>query len=107
MNRVLVVPWSIAPTKSGIGSPRFHGGVKVALRQTARLGGLRRQEPADEHLVQTGADQATDDRGDDRNPEVQGPVLVAHRPTVAGEELGNARPEVAGGVDRVARVGAP
>src|ERR1700759_4006855 len=85
MNRELVVPWSTAPTKSGMvlllqsfspvpapqdrGWPRgFRSGID---------GGVvgRRQEPPDTVLVQPAADQAADDRADDRYVEVQIPVL--------------------------------
>src|SRR5262245_14597630 len=68
MERVLVVPWSTAPTKSAM----------RCLHTLARGGDLPgllrclgRQEPPDECLVQTGADDAADDRCDDRYPEIQ------------------------------------
>src|ERR1043165_8719034 len=102
MNRVLVVPWSMAPTKSGIGFPRFDGGVQVSFGQAAGFGGLRRQEPPDEHLVEAGAHETTDDGRDDRDPEIQVPVLISHCSTVASDERGEPRAEVTGRVDRIA-----
>src|SRR3954452_22072683 len=107
MKRVLVVPWSTAPTKSATG--RLHFLVSGRRRDPARLLRLRRgrQESRDQELVQAGAGHAADQGPDDRNPEIGIPGLVAERTAVAGEEAGESRTEVAGRVDRIPGVGAP
>src|SRR4051794_10298093 len=66
-----------------------------------------RQGAADPEVVQPGTDEAADERTDDRDPEVDVPVLVPPGTAVAGEEGRQARPEVASGVDGVPGVGAP
>src|SRR5690348_2109113 len=101
MKRVLVVPWSTAPTKSATGCLHFL--VSGRGRYPARL--LRSagtwQESRDHDLVQAGADHAADDGSDDRDPEIEIPGLIAERTAVAGEETGESRAEVTGRVDRV------
>src|SRR5689334_291298 len=88
MNRVLVVPWSMAPTKSAMcvaplrcGSDGLGRLGAVGLRLAdgdglpLRLG----QEPLHGVLEQRPADQAAHQRSHDRQPEVEGPVLVVER----------------------------
>ena len=54
------------------------------------------------------ADEPADDRRDDRQPEVDGwPFWSIHAVAVPGDARREPGPEVAGGVDRVAGVGAP
>src|SRR3954451_5167743 len=113
MKRVLVVPWSTAPTKSAMKVSPFlsFGGSGVLERRVARnatrLGLLGGQETGDQGLVQPGAEDAADDRADDGHPEVQTAVLVAEGGAVPGEERGEARAEVTCRVDGVAGVGPP
>src|SRR5690349_25157186 len=105
MKRVLVVPWSTAPTKSATGCLHFlvsgRRGNPARLLRLAR----GRQEPRDQVLVQPGAYYTADDGRDDRYPEIEIPGLVAESIAIAGEEAGESRAEVAGRVDRVPRVG--
>src|SRR5690349_11020934 len=107
MKRVLVVPWSTAPTKSA--TVRLHILDTVVRRRNPAhfLGLVRRQESSDQILVQTGADHTTDDRSHDRYPEVEIAGLISERILVPGEEAGQTRPEVTGRVYRIAGVGAP
>src|ERR1700742_798314 len=104
MKRVLVVPWSTAPTKSATADYlRVFEGRKLA----RFLGCVGREEAGHEDLVEPGAGDPTDDGGDDRDPEVDMAVLVLECPVIAGDELGQARSEVTGRVDRVAGVRTP
>src|SRR4051794_19638710 len=96
MNLELVVPWSMAPTKSAMVTPlvcaRWEGsgatddsGLRVAaLGSCARLQLLVGGEVgADAVLVEAAADQATDERADDRDPPVHVAVLVSEGAAVA------------------------
>src|SRR6266568_5066625 len=83
MNLVLVVPWSTAPTKSAM--VRLFSSLTSGSRFELLGGGGhftrflwagRRQEPADQELVRGHADDAADDRTDDRYPEIEIVVLV-------------------------------
>src|SRR5450432_2193731 len=98
MNGELVVPWSTAPTKSGM---------RISLGKGSQLSGIdgrlfgRRQEPAHAVLVQAAADEPADERADDRHPEVKVPVLILPRTVIPGDELGQPGPEVTRRVDRI------
>src|SRR3954469_3983757 len=76
MKRVLVVPWSTAPTKSATTCLHGFGCLLGGDAAGLRLAGDG-QDPADQPLVQPGAEHAADDRGHDRNPEVQITGLIA------------------------------
>src|SRR4051812_40782722 len=102
MNRVLVVPWSIAPTKSAMS--RFLSDVEslglLGSGQPPRLRWfLDRQEPTDQHLVRARAEEPAHDGPDDRDPEVQVSGLVLERIVEPGDVRRQAGSEVARRVD--------
>src|SRR5690349_11837156 len=67
MKRVLVVPWSTAPTKS-VMSTLLLSALLGARHPADLLLGLERQDPADECLVEPGAQHAADQRRHDGHP---------------------------------------
>src|SRR5436190_9595038 len=104
MKRLLVVPWSTAPTKSAmVVSSEVVGGLGHGDGFRLAVG----QEAFDHVAEDRAADDPADDRRDDRQPPVRDAVLVDPGGRVPGDERREPGPEVTGGVDRVARVGAP
>src|SRR5580693_8290549 len=132
MNRLLVVPWSMAPTKSGIGVtpsislrvtlssrlgfrwlPRPGHRLRLGDRPRDFLGDLQpgMQHITDEQVVDDHTDDTADQRPDYRYPPVVGELEATqavrawqrHLPP-AREVREQAGPEVAGRVDRVDRV---
>src|SRR5690349_10552585 len=99
MKRVLVVPWSTAPTKSAM---VVSSDVLAGLGHGDRFpfGG----QEAFDHVAEDGAaDDAADDRRDDRQPPIGLAVLVDPGGRVPGDVRREPGPEVAGRVDGVAR----
>src|SRR5690348_6787973 len=96
MKRVLVVPWSTAPTKSAIACLHvvFGGLLGQPSWLLGTAGAQPGQEPADQPLVQAGAEHTADDGRHDRDPEIEIPGLIAECAAVARQEAGESRTEV-------------